>query len=65
LEEDEEVMRNKIHKFNEWFDSKGYYTRSYMAMAALLLVGVIGAFVFHSVASYFIMALILIYLRRI
>jgi hypothetical protein len=58
-------MKNLIHSFNQYFDNLDIMTRYWWSVAALLLIAVIGAFVFHNVAAYFIGAIILIALRRI
>jgi hypothetical protein len=58
-------MRKAIHSFNQYFDNLDIMTRYWWSIVALLLVAVVGAFVFHNVAAYFIGAIILIALRRI
>jgi hypothetical protein len=58
-------IANKIHSFNQYFNSLGELTRFWWSVLILLVIAVIGAFVFHSVGAYFIGAFIVIWLRRI
>lgn len=58
-------MKNKIHQFNVWFDSKSYYTRLLSVMGLVLGCAVIGSFIFHSVLAYFILIMIILFLRNI
>jgi hypothetical protein len=58
-------MMKQIHALNQKFDNLDIMTRYWLAIVALLSVAIIGAFVFHNVAAYFIGSIILIALRRI
>jgi hypothetical protein len=56
---------NQLRLLNRWFDRQTEGTRFLLASMMLLGVACIGAFVFHSVAVYFIGIVILMALRKV
>ena len=58
-------MKQYVHTCNEWINGLSLWKRFWLACGILYSCAGIGVFVFHSVLMYFVLAGIVIWLRRI